>query len=119
MKLSSILSASIAIVATISFTADAASAAPDTTHNVMAGSPSQTCDTGQTWDAAAHKCIAVSSINYNASKSNTGNNITFPGNGGAANRSMPTTSPRYHCGKNEYMLSNGDCVPNPPSKPND
>jgi hypothetical protein len=77
---------------------------------------STTCPSGQSWDATAQKCVALSSVNYNASKSNTGN-VTFRGNGGTGGR--PTTSARYHCGKGEYMLNNGDCVPNPPSKPND
>jgi hypothetical protein len=41
------------------------------------------------------------------------------GPGGASRGAKPTSSPRYHCGKGEYMLQNGDCVPNPPSKPNE
>lgn len=50
-------------------------------------------------------CAKPSTINYNASKSNT-------------RGARAATSPRYHCGKREYMLSNGDCVPNPTSNPN-
>jgi hypothetical protein len=78
------------------------------------------CPTGQAWNATAKKCVLTDSVNYNASKSNTGN-VTYRGTGGAGgvHGARATSSPRYHCGHNEYMLQNGDCVPNPPSKPND
>jgi len=87
-----------------------------------AGTP---CPNGQTTITNAatgqKSCpTPAKSINYNASKSNTGN-FRDEGNSGNANShgGRPTSSARYHCGKGEYMLQNGDCVPNPPSKPND
>jgi hypothetical protein len=97
MKLSSIVCASVFTFAEIALTADAASAnttssRSNTTHNGMAGPSSPNCPTGQSWDAAAKKCLATDSINYNASKSNTGSLTATPLNNrqnvsGAAQRS--------------------------------
>lgn len=64
--------------------------------------PTTNCPTGQVWDAAAKKCVATSAVNYNSSKSNTGN----------------FTSAKYHCGHGEWMNNNGDCIKNPPNNPN-
>jgi hypothetical protein len=44
----------------------------NTQHNGTAP-VSQSCPTGQSWDATTKKCVATDSINYNASKSNTRN----------------------------------------------
>jgi hypothetical protein len=35
------------------------------------------CPTDQSWDAATKKCVATSAVNYNSSKSNSGN-MTAP-----------------------------------------
>jgi hypothetical protein len=117
--------ACVALLIASALSSDCAFAAPAINYNASKSNTgngtvgqSTTCPSDQSWDATARKCVALSSINYNASKSNTGN-VTFQGNGGAANGGRVTTSARYHCGKGEYMLNNGDCVPNPPSKPND
>jgi len=85
MKLSSIVGASIVVLAGIAFAADSAFADPSVnynasksnTGNVTAGQ-TPTCPKGQARDTATGKCVATSSINYNASKSNTGNVTATP-----------------------------------------
>jgi hypothetical protein len=47
-------------------------------HDTIATDAQQTCPKGQTWDAHVKKCVSPSSINYNSSKSNTGNVTLAP-----------------------------------------
>ena len=76
MKLSSIVCASIAVLAmTGSAFGDPSinyNASKSNTGNAAVGQPTA-CPTGQSWDAATKKCVATSAVNYNSSKSNTGN----------------------------------------------
>jgi len=111
MKLSSVLCASVVASAVFAMTMDGAFAAANynssksNTGNLTAGNgTAQPCPIGEMWNVATKKCVATSAVNYNPSKSNTGSNLT--------------TSAKYHCGKGEWMLSNGDCVKNPPNNPN-
>jgi hypothetical protein len=77
------------------------------------------CAQDTAFDPSSRKCVATKAVNYNASKSNTGN-LTVQGSKGQSSNPgpRPTTSAKYHCSHGEYMLSNGDCVPNPQSNPN-
>jgi len=81
MKLSSIVYASI--VALAAFAANGA-VAKNVSDGAAKGQANEstaqptTCPAGQGWDAATKKCVATSSINYNASKSNTGNLTATP-----------------------------------------
>jgi hypothetical protein len=80
---------------------------------------SKPCASGESWDGTTKKCVAISAINYNASKSNTGNFAVQGSDTQTARHGLRSrTSAKYHCGHGEYMLSNGDCVPNPPNNPN-
>ncbi len=95
MKLLSVARAPVAMIAVATFVAGVALAGTtntttrsNTQHNGTAPA-TQSCPTGQTWDAAAKKCAAPSSINYNASKSNTGN-VTAPG----ATPTAPPSAPQ-------------------------
>jgi len=132
MKLSATLRASLVALATFALSADGAvgdpsvnyNASKSNTGNLAVGSGAvKPCPGAATTNAATglKNCPApAKSINYNASKSNTGNIAVGPNSGNASSHGgRLTSSPRYHCGKGEYMLQNGDCVPNPPSPPND
>ncbi len=96
--------------------ANTASSRSNQQHNTVSGGGQMECPNGQAWDSASRKCVPVNAINYNSSKSNTGN-LTDEGKS-SARISHPAPSAKYHCGKGEYMLQNGDCVPNPKSNPN-
>jgi hypothetical protein len=87
------------------------------TGNVAAGPAA--CPSGEVLDPATKKCVAINAVNYNSSKSNTGN-FAVRGSRSQTNihGARSSASAKYHCSHGEYMLSNGDCVPNPPSNPN-
>jgi hypothetical protein len=83
MKLSSIVCASIVILAGVVFAADGALADPSVNYNASKSNTGNvtmgqtpTCPKEQAWDATSKKCVAASSVNYNSSKSRTGENVT-------------------------------------------
>jgi hypothetical protein len=129
MKLISTVCGSLLVLAALALTLDCATGDPSVnynssksnTGNLTVDNPCPAGEAVTTNAATGRKSCAMpaKSINYNASKSNTGN-FTDEGTNSTSSRSgRPTSSARYHCGKGEYTLQNGDCVPNPPSKPND
>jgi hypothetical protein len=130
MKLKSTVCGSLVVLVAFALTLDCATGDPSVNYNSSKSNTGNLtvdnpCPAGQivTTNAATGRktcAMPAKSINYNAGKSNTGS-FTDKANGGNANShgGRLTSSPRYHCGKGEYTLQNGDCVPNPPSKPND
>ena len=83
MKLSSIVCASIGILAGVVFAANGAIADPSINYNASKSNTGNvtmgqtpTCPKAQAWDAATRKCVAASGVNYNSSKSHTGENVT-------------------------------------------
>jgi hypothetical protein len=84
MKISSIVCASFAALVVSAFAADGAFAknisdgAAKGQANEGTAPATTSCTTGYSWDAATKKCVATTSINYNASKSNTGSVTATP-----------------------------------------
>jgi hypothetical protein len=85
MKLSSIVYASVVTLIAAAFAAEGAlAAAGGRGIGITSGGgnkdvptstaqPTTNCPKDWSWNATAKKCVATDSINYNASKSNTGN----------------------------------------------
>lgn len=71
------LLAPIVVAPAFAGTANTATSRSNQQHNSTMGAPS--CPKGQTWNSASNKCVPTDSINYNASKSNTGNTTVQPG----------------------------------------
>ena len=78
MKLSFIVCASILVVAAFAvdgaFAKNISDGAAKGQANEGTAQPTS-CPTGQSWDSATKKCVATSDVNYNSSKSNSGNSV--------------------------------------------
>lgn len=51
--------------------------------------PANTCQTGQVWDAAAKKCVAIATVNNTTTRSNTQHNIMSTAPSGSQSGTPP------------------------------